>query len=61
MKFTAMTPELYEYLEAHGHNRDPVLDALVRETRERFGGAAIMQIAPEQGTFMSLLARGIGR
>ena len=60
MKFTAMTPELYEYLEAHGHNRDPVLDALVHETRERFGGAAIMQIAPEQGTFMSLLARAIG-
>jgi len=59
MKFTAMTPELYEYLEAHGQNHDRVLDALAHETRERFGGAAIMQIAPEQGAFMSLLARAI--
>jgi len=57
-KFTPMTPELYDYLVAHGQNRDPVLDEL-REETERLGGISIMQIAPEQGTFMTLLARAI--
>ncbi len=60
MKFTAMTPDLYAYLVAHGKNSDPVLDALAAETAERFGGAAIMQIAPEQGTLLTMLARLMG-
>ncbi len=58
-KFTPMTPELYEYLVAHGQNRDPVLNAL-REVTARLGEISIMQIAPEQGTLLSLLARAIG-
>lgn len=58
-KFTPMTPALYAYLVAHGQNHDPVLDALRAET-ERLGGVSMMQIAPEQGTFLTLLARVIG-
>lgn len=57
--FTPLTPPLYDYLLAHGHNRDAVLDDLRAET-ERLGGVSIMQIAPEQGTFLSILARSIG-
>ncbi len=58
-KYTAMTPELYDYLVKHGHNEDPVLGELITET-EKLGGVALMQIAPEQGTFLSMLARSIG-
>ncbi len=59
MKFTPLTPDLYEYLVAHGHNRDPVLDELAAETA-RLGALSLMQIAPEQGTLLSLLVRAIG-
>ena len=59
MKFTPLTPELYEYLVAHGHNSDPVLAELAKET-EALGRIAMMQIAPEQGTLMSMLVRAIG-
>jgi caffeoyl-CoA O-methyltransferase len=59
MKFLPLTPPLYEYVVAHGHNRDPVLEALARET-ESLGPIAMMQIAPEQGTLLSMLARLAG-
>jgi len=59
-KFIALDNKLYDYLLAHGHNSDPVLHGLVRETQEKLGRRAGMQIAPEQGTFMTLLARAIG-
>jgi caffeoyl-CoA O-methyltransferase len=55
-----LSPELHEYLIAHGTPPDSVLSELARETRERVGGMAIMQVAPEQGAFMTLLARLIG-
>ena len=58
-KFTRLTPELYAYLVEHRSERDPVLAALVRETAA-LGGLSIMQVAPEQGAFMTLLARAIG-
>lgn len=59
-KFTRLTPELYAYLVAHrSERRDPVLDALVAETAA-LGGISRMQIAREQGAFMTLLARAIG-
>jgi caffeoyl-CoA O-methyltransferase len=54
-----MTPELYAYLVAHGQNLDLVLDQL-REETARLGDVSIMQIAPEQGTFLSILTRAIG-
>lgn len=59
VKFTQLTPELYAYLLAHRAPRDPVLEALAAETAE-LGGVSIMQIAAEQGAFMTMLARVIG-
>lgn len=59
MKFTPLTPELYRYVLEHGQNHDPLLAELAAET-EQLGALSLMQIAPEQGTFMSLLARSIG-
>ncbi len=59
MRYTPLSPELYEYLVKHGHNDDPVLAALAAETAEKLGPFALMQIASEQGTLMSILARAI--
>lgn len=59
MKFIPMSEPLYDYLVAHGHNGDPVLAELARET-EALGPIAMMQIAPEQGTLMSILVGAIG-
>jgi caffeoyl-CoA O-methyltransferase len=59
-KFVRLDAQLYSYVVAHGHNRDPLLAELAEETTRRFGRAAGMQIAPEQGTLMTLLARAIG-
>ncbi len=59
MKFIPLTDPLYEYVVAHGHNADPVLAELAHATAA-LGPIARMQIAPEQGTFLSLLVRAIG-
>jgi caffeoyl-CoA O-methyltransferase len=59
-KFITLDDELYNYMLAHGQNDDPVLRDLIRETQEKLGRRAGMQIAPEQGTFMTMLARAIG-
>jgi caffeoyl-CoA O-methyltransferase len=59
MKYTPLSPDLYQYLVAHGHNSDAVLAELAEET-EKLGPVAVMQIAPEQGTLLSLLAAAIG-
>lgn len=55
-----ITPELYDYLIAHGAPRDPVLEQLATDTATAFPHSAGMQIGPEQGTFMTLLTRLIG-
>ena len=59
-KFIALSGELYDYLVAHRSERDPVLAALATETDATLGSISMMQIAPEQGAFMTLLARAIG-
>jgi caffeoyl-CoA O-methyltransferase len=59
-KYTPITEPLYEYLVAHRSERDPALAALVEETAGALGGLRLMQIAPEQGAFMTILARAIG-
>ncbi|HLK86156.1 MAG TPA: class I SAM-dependent methyltransferase [Candidatus Binataceae bacterium] len=59
-KFIRLDDKLHDYMLSHGHNDDPVLRELARETQDRLGRLAGMQIAPEQGTFMTLLARAIG-
>jgi caffeoyl-CoA O-methyltransferase len=59
-KFTALTPELYEYIVERGARQDEILRRLAAETEERFPDRAIMQIAPDQGALITLLARAIG-
>lgn len=58
-KYTTLTPELYRYLVGHCTPNDEVLEALAEET-EMLGPLRLMQIAPEQGAFMTLLTRAIG-
>jgi len=58
-KFLRLTPELHNYLIAHSDD-DALLAELADETASRMGGVAMMQISPEQGTFMTILARAIG-
>ena len=58
-KFITLTPKLYEYLVAHGHNGDPLRAELAAETA-KLGPISGMQIAAEQGTFMAILAAATG-
>ena len=59
LKFIPLTPKLYEYAVAHGHNGDPVRAELAFETT-KLGPISGMQIAAEQGTLMGILAAAIG-
>ncbi len=54
-----LSPEVHDYLVAHGTPPDAIQRELIEETR-KLGPLSIMQIAPEQGGFMTLLARAIG-
>jgi caffeoyl-CoA O-methyltransferase len=58
-KFITLNAKLYDYVVAHGHNSDPLLRELAEETARQLGGVSMMQIAPEQGTLMGILARAI--
>ena len=58
-KYITLTPELYGYVVEHGARQDDVLRRLAEETG-RLGDIAIMQIAPEQGAFMTVLAKAMG-
>nr|WP_218902382.1 class I SAM-dependent methyltransferase [Streptomonospora nanhaiensis] len=49
-----------EYLVAHGAPVDDVLGDLAEETARRYPDLTTMQIGPEQGTFMTLLAQIAG-
>jgi predicted O-methyltransferase YrrM len=55
-KFTPLTDELHDYMVAHGARQDEVLRRVQDETA-LMGEIAVMQIAPDQGAFMTLLAR----
>lgn len=57
-KFTALTPELHAYIVEHGARPDRALEAV--EASSVASGAAIMQIASDQGAFITLLVRAIG-
>src|SRR3954453_2754228 len=50
-----LTPEIHEYVVTHGARLDALQETLIAETAEL--PMAGMQISPEQGTFMTLLAR----
>ena len=55
-----LSPEIHEYLVAHGSPPDEVLAWLAQETRERLGDISMMQVAPEQGAFLTILTRALG-
>jgi caffeoyl-CoA O-methyltransferase len=54
-----VSPEIHAYLIEHGSRPDAIGQELIDTTRE-LGGISIMQIAPEQGAFMTLLTRLLG-
>lgn len=58
-KGIGLSVPLHAYLVAHGTPPDALQQRLIEETRA-LGGIAAMQIAPEQGAFMTLLARIMG-
>ena len=58
-KSIRMTTALHAYLVSHGTPPDEIQRALIDETRA-LGDTSVMQIAPEQGAFMTLLARILG-
>ena len=58
-KFTALDERLHAYMVEHGARQDEVLRRVQEETAA-MGEIANMQIAPDQGAFMTLLARAIG-
>jgi caffeoyl-CoA O-methyltransferase len=55
-KLTPMTPALYAYLQAHTPPEDDVLRDLAAETAA-LGPLSVMQVPPEEGAFLTLLAR----
>lgn len=54
-----MTSELHAYVERRSVRHDPLMERLVQETAA-LGEIAQMQIAPDQGAFLTLLVRAIG-
>jgi caffeoyl-CoA O-methyltransferase len=58
-KFTPLTDELHDYMVGHGARQDDVLRRVQDETAA-MGDIAVMQIAPDQGAFMNLLAQLTG-
>jgi caffeoyl-CoA O-methyltransferase len=58
-KFLSLTRPVYEYLVSHTAPPDEILRDLAEETAA-LGPVSIMQVAIEQGAFLTLLARLIG-
>jgi caffeoyl-CoA O-methyltransferase len=54
-----LSPEVHEYLLDHGERPDSVQQSLIDAT-VALGPVAGMQIAPEQGAFMTMLTRLVG-
>src|SRR5262245_1916305 len=55
-KTLSLEPDLYAYMVAHGGPSDPVLEQLARDTAA-MGTISQMQISPEQGALLTMLAR----
>lgn len=54
-----LSSAIHDYLLDHGGRPDDIGQALVDETRA-LGGISIMQVAPEQGAFLTLITQLIG-
>jgi caffeoyl-CoA O-methyltransferase len=55
-----LSREVHQYLLEHGTQPDSLLRELAEETNAKLGALAGMQVAPEQGAFMTMLTRLIG-
>lgn len=55
-----LSPEIHRYLLAHGSPPDDLQQALIDETAEVTGPFSRMQVAPEQGALLTVLAAAIG-
>ena len=55
-----LSPAVHEYIVAHGTPPDEIEQWLITETKARVGDPSGMQIAPEQGAFMTVLTRLLG-
>ncbi len=58
-KYTALDSALYDYLVAHRTPDDEVVREL-REETARLGSHAVMQISPDQASFLRILAAATG-
>ena len=58
-KYTVLSDELHDYIVANGAREDAAL-ARVRETTAALGDVAVMQVSPDQGALMTMLARLLG-
>jgi caffeoyl-CoA O-methyltransferase len=54
-----LSPEIHEYLVDHGTPPDELQQSLIARTAE-LGGVSRMQVAPEQGAFLTLLVASLG-
>jgi len=59
-RFTPLTDELHDYIVAQGAREDEELRRVREETAALGADVAVMQVAPDQGAFMTILARLIG-
>ena len=57
LKTEHLSQELHDYIISASTQVDPVLRALAAETAARFPESTALQIGPEQGIFMTMLAR----
>jgi caffeoyl-CoA O-methyltransferase len=58
-KYTRLDDEIYRYVVAHGAREDAALSR-VRETTAELGDVAVMQISPDEGAMLTMLARLLG-
>jgi len=58
-KFTPLDDALHDYVVAHGAREDGVLRK-VREETAAMGSVSSMQVAPDQGAFLTMLCRMLG-
>ncbi len=59
-KHVQLTDDLHTYLVEHSTPPDEVLSGLIRATADQAGGFSMMQIAPEQGAFLTWFVRALG-
>src|SRR3954463_7276672 len=57
-KYIELNPQLYEHILSRGARQDELLAEVERET-EALGGIAVMQIGPDEGALLALLARTV--